>query len=98
MRGDPGEGSPRTLRKPKFLRSPIKPFVAVRENAREYPQQNHCKTTTALLAETAQISDKADFRLASPEYKNAEFGYDVSKWLGEILRCGNENAHQDQES
>ena len=66
---------PRTLRRPKFLRLPIKPLVAVDENDREYPQQNHCKITVAFDAETAQINDRADFRLARPEYKNAEFIY-----------------------
>jgi hypothetical protein len=28
---------------------------------------------TALLAETTQIRDKADFLLAKPEYRNAEY-------------------------
>lgn len=53
----------------------MNPFVAVDENAKEYPQKNHWNITTALLAETAQINERADFLLARPEYKKAGFNY-----------------------
>lgn len=75
MRGDPGEGSPKTLRRPKFLRLPMYPLVAVDENAKEYPQKYHWNIPTALLAETAQINDRADFLLAKPEYRKARFSH-----------------------
>jgi hypothetical protein len=57
----------------------MKPLVAVDENAREYPQKNHWNIATEDAQETAQIKDRADFRLARPEYKNAES--DISHWL-----------------
>ena len=52
---------------PKLRRLPMKPLVAVGENARENPQKYHWKMTTALLAQTAQINERADFRRAKPE-------------------------------
>lgn len=39
MSGEPGDGSARTWRRPKLWRLPMYPFVAVGENAREYPAQ-----------------------------------------------------------
>jgi hypothetical protein len=62
-------------------RLPIKPLVAVVENAKEYPSISHCTIHTAFDAETTQINDRADLRLTRPAYKNAEFQtYDVSRW------------------
>ena len=55
MRGDPGDAAARTLRRPKWRRLPMNPLVAVEEKASEYPQKNHWKTVTALLADTAHI-------------------------------------------
>lgn len=57
MRGEPGEGRAITFMRPKWLRFPMNPFVAVGEKANEYPQKNHWKITTALLAKTAQIRE-----------------------------------------
>lgn len=38
----------------------MKPLVAVDEKAKEYPQKNHWKMTTALLADTAHIRDTTE--------------------------------------
>lgn len=74
MRGDPGDGSPRTFSSPKLARLPMKPLLAVGEKAREYPHRYHWNIQTALLAETAHIRDRADFLLERPEYRKAKPG------------------------
>lgn len=71
IKGDPGDASSRTHLRPKLCKFPMNPFVAVDENAREYPQKNHWNMTTAFEAETRNISVNALFRRAKPEYKNA---------------------------
>jgi len=74
MSGEPGDGAPRTPFSPKALRLPMNPLVAVALNANEYPQKYHWKVITEKEAIHAQMSDSADFRLASPEYKKPSPG------------------------
>ena len=52
----------------------MNPLVPWLENAKEYPQKYHWNVTTADEARTAQINESADFRRASPEYRNPRPG------------------------
>jgi hypothetical protein len=74
MRGEPGDGVPRTPLRPNASRLPMNPFVAVELKASEYPQKYHWKTMIEKEPMHAQIMDNADFLLASPEYKNPSPG------------------------
>ena len=76
-RGVPGEGSPRTFIRPIFLRFPIIPLVAVGEKPSEYPQRNHWKMTTTLLAETTQMSETD----STSEYATVSRGNDYLRAL-----------------
>ena len=62
----PTEGLARTSRKPMLSRLP-RNLPALCEKAKEKPQKNHWKLTTAADMRESQISDKADFLRASPE-------------------------------
>jgi hypothetical protein len=60
--------------KPKCFKSPINPLVPLLLKAREYPQKYHWKTMTEKEPIQAHIIERADFRRASPEYRNPRPG------------------------
>lgn len=74
MRTLPGDGEPRTPIKPNFVKSPMKPLVALGEKASEYPQKYHWKVMTDMDIIHAQIRLRADFLRARPEYRKPRPG------------------------
>jgi len=58
--------APKTCLRSEWAIFPMNPFSEVEENASKFPHKNHWPMTTALLVQTTQVKERADFLLERP--------------------------------